>query len=88
MINGNAKFYFIDKLVGVTKEGEQYLSINVLSEDNRKFNFITKDPKIIDRLAPLNIQKFALVKLTFSIDKIFNPETRFSHWNVSLTGVE
>lgn len=88
MIKGSEKFNFIDKRTGVNKDGEQYLSINVLSDDNRKFNFITKDSKLIDKIAPLTIQKFAPIKLLFDIDRVFNAETRFSHWAVVLTGVE
>lgn len=88
MIKGFETFNFIDKRTGVNKDGEQYLSINVLSEDNRKFNFITKDVKVIDKVAPLKLQKFAPVKLLFDIDRVFNAETRFSHWAVVLTGVE
>ena len=88
MINGYGKFNFIDKRVGVTKEGAQYLAINVLSEDNLKFNFIATDPKVIDKISPLNIQKFAPIKLLFEVRRIFNSETRYSHWNVFLIGVE
>ena len=42
MVVAKETFNFIDKREGVTKDGEKYLSINVLSRDNRKFNFITK----------------------------------------------
>ena len=69
MITCKEEFNFIDKRVGVTKDGEKYLSLNVLSKDNRKFNFITKDTKLIDKVGPLNIQKFAIIKLTIDFER-------------------
>lgn len=35
MIKGVQVFNYISKNVGVTKDGEQYVAINVLTEDNR-----------------------------------------------------
>ena len=88
MIKGFETFNFIDKRIGVTKEGEQYISINVLSNDNKKLNFISKDTKLIDKISPLNIQKFSPIKLHFDIDRVFNAEKRVSYWSVNLIGVE
>ena len=63
MIICKEEFNFIDKREGVTKDGEKYLSINVLSKDNKKFNFISKDTKLIDKISPLNLQRFSIIKL-------------------------
>lgn len=46
MISCKEEFNFIDKRVAVIKEGERYISINVLSKDNKKFNFISKYTKL------------------------------------------
>ena len=88
MISCKEEFNFIDKRVGVTKEGEQYISINVLSKDNKKFNFISKDEKIINRISPLNLQRFAPIKLILSFERVFNKEKRTSYWTCGLVGVE
>lgn len=88
MIKGTQEFNFIDKRVGVTKEGEQYISINVISKDNKKFNFISKDTKLIDKISPLNLQRFAPIKLILSFERVFNKEKRTSYWTCELIGVE
>ncbi len=88
MITGKQKFNFIDKRVGVTKDGEQYISINVLSVDNRKFNFISKDSDLINKVAPLNLQKFAPVTLVVKFERVYNNERRTSYWTCELVGVE
>lgn len=88
MITCKEEFNFIDKRVGVTKEGEQYISINVLSKDNRKFNFISKDTKFIDKIAPLNLQKFAIIKLIVDFERVYNRERKTCYWTCNLIGVE
>lgn len=88
MVKGSQEFNFIDKRIGVTKDGEQYISINVISKDNKKFNFISKDTKLIDKISPLNIQRFAPIKLVLEFDRVFNKEKRTSFWTCELVGVE
>ena len=88
MIRGTQEFNFIDKRNGVTKEGEQYISINVISKDNKKFNFISKDKKLIDKITPLNLQRFAPIRLVLEFDRAFNSEKRVSFWTCELVGVE
>lgn len=88
MIKGQESFNFVDKRIGVTKDGEQYLSVNVISKDNRKFNFITRNTEVINKIGGLNIQRFAQVKLLFDFDKVYNKEKRTSYWNCELIGVD
>lgn len=88
MVTCKEDFNFVDKRVGVTKEGEQYISINVISKDNRKFNFISKDTKLIDKISPLNLQRFAPIKLVLDFERIYNKEKRTSYWTCELIGVE
>ena len=88
MISCKEEFNFIDKKVAVTKDGEQYISINVLSKNNKKFNFISKDTKLIDKLSPLSLQKFATIKLILDFERIYNKERRTSYWTCELVGVE
>ena len=88
IIKGVQDFNFIDKHIGVTKDGEQYISINVLSKDNKKFNFISKDTKIIEKISPLNLQRFAQIKLVLGFERTYNQEKRTSYWSCELIGVE
>ena len=88
MITCKEEFNFIDKRVGVTKDGEKYLSINVLSKDNRKFNFITKDTELINKISPLNLQKFSVIKLIVDFERVYNREKRTSYWSCNWVGVE
>lgn len=88
MVVAKETFNFIDKREGVTKDGEKYLSINVLSRDNRKFNFITKDMDLVNKISPLNIQKFSPIKLILDFERVFNREKRTSYWTCNLVGVE
>ena len=82
------EFNFIDKRVGVTKDGEQYLSINVISKNNKNISFISKDTKLIDKISPLNLQKFSPIKLVLDFERIYNKERRTSFWTCELIGVE
>ena len=88
MVVAKETFNFIDKREGVTKDGEKYLSINVLSRDNRKFNFITKDIDLVNKISPLNIQKFSPIKLILDFERVFNREKRTSYWTCNFVGVE
>ena len=88
MVVAKEMFNFIDKREGITKEGDKYLSINVLSKDNRKFNFITKDTDLINKISPLNLQKFSQIKLVLNFERVFNREKRTSYWICELIGVE
>ena len=88
MVLAKETFNFIDKREGVTKDGAKYLSINVLSKDNRKFNFITKDIDLVNKISPLNIQKFSPIKLILDFERVFNREKRTSYWTCNLVGIE
>lgn len=88
MIKGQETFNFIDKRVGVTKDGEQYLALNVLSRDNEKINFITKNSELIDKLGKFDVARFAPIKLKFETNRLYNKEKKFYYWSVELIGVE
>ena len=88
MIHSRETFNFIDKRQGVTKDGEKYLCLNVLSKDNKNFNFITKDIQLIDKISPLNFQKFSPIKLVLGFERIYNKDKRTSFWSCVLVGVE
>lgn len=87
MINGTQIFSYIDKKTGVTKDGETYIAVNVLSKNNRKFSFISKNPEVIDKISQTNFTKFQDVKLHFDFDKEYNNEKRISYWCCELVGV-
>lgn len=84
-----SKFNFIDKFIGVTKEGEQYVSLNVIElNGTKKYNFISKDTQVIDLFKKLEISRFAEVNLKLGFIREFNQEKRFSYWTCSLLGVD
>lgn len=87
MINGIQVFSYIDKKIGVTKDGEQYIALNVLSKDNRKFNFISKSPEVIDKISQTNFTKFQDIKLHFDFNREFNKEKKISFWTCEIVGV-
>lgn len=88
MFKCKEEFNFVDKRVAVTKDGEQYISINVISKDNKNFNFISKNTDLIDKISPLNLQKFSKITLILGFKREFNKEKRTSYWTCSLLGVE
>lgn len=87
MINGVQVFSYIDKKVGVTKDGEQFIAVNVLSKDNKKFNFISKSPEVIDKLSQSNFTKFQDIKLHFDFTREYNREKKVSYWTCEIVGV-
>ena len=87
MIIGSQIFSFIEKKVGVTKDGEQYIAINVLSKDNKKFNFISKAPEVIDKLGQTNFTKFQDIKLHFDFTREYNKDKKVSYWTCEVIGI-
>ena len=84
-----SKFNYIDKVLGVTKDGEQYVSINVIEiNGTKKYNFISKDAQVIELFKKLEISRFAEINLKLSFVREFNPESRFSYWSCNLLGVD
>lgn len=61
--------------------------MNVLSKDNRKFNFMSKDPNVIDKLSQTNFTKFQDVKLHFDFNREYNSEKKTSYWVCEIVGV-
>ncbi len=88
MISCKEEFNFIDKRQGVTKEGEHYLSVNVLSKDNKKFNFISKDTKLIDKFSPLNLQRFSVINLVLCFERVYSKDRKMSYWTCRLIDIE
>ena len=87
MIIGTQSFNFIDKKVGVNKDGEKYIAVAVLAKDGRNFSFISKNPDVVDKISQLNIARLQEIKLQIAFDRVFNPVTRYSNWQCELVGV-
>ena len=87
MIQGTQVFNFVDRRLGVTKDGEKYLALNVLSKDNQKLSFITKKEELINKISSLQLTKFQDIKLNFNFSREFNREKRVSYWCCELVGV-
>lgn len=84
-----SKFNYIDKVLGVTKDGEQYVSINVIEINGTKnYNFLSKDTQVIELFKKLEISRFAEINLKLGFVREFNPESRFSYWSCNLLGVD
>ncbi len=84
-----SKFNYIDKVIGVTKEGEQYVSLNVIElGGTKKYNFISKDVQVIELFKKLDISRFAEINLELGFNREFNQERRFSFWTCVLLGVD
>ena len=84
-----SKFNFIDKIIGVTKDGERYVSINVIEvSGTKKYNFISKDANVIEIFNKLDISRFAEINLKLGFIREFNQERRFSYWTCVLLGVD
>lgn len=82
-------FNFVDRINGITKDGEKYISISVIDpEDNRKYSFLTTDEKLISKISNIQIARFNEITLILGFEKVFNSRTRFSNWNVYLVGVK
>ena len=65
MIQGTQVFSFIEKKIGVTQDGEKYVAVNVLSKDNQKLSFISKNEDLINKISSLQLTKFQDIKLKF-----------------------
>ncbi len=89
MFKCKAKFNFIDKVSGVTKDGEKYVSLNVIPvNDTKKYNFISKDETVINLLNSIQLSRFAEITLELGFVKEFNYERRISYWSCVLLGVD
>lgn len=89
MFISKCKVNFVDKVVGVTKDGEKYISVNVIPiDDNKKYNFISKDDNVINLFNTYDFKRFEEITISLAFIREFRPETRTSYWAVVLTGVE
>ena len=52
------------------------------------FYCLNPDAKLIDKILPLNLQRFAPIKLILDFERVFNKEKRTSYWTCELVGVE
>lgn len=80
---------FIDKVVGVTKDGERFVSVNVIPlNDTKKFNFISKDDEVINYFKTCEFKRFEEITVLIGFNREFNQEKRTSYWSANLVGVE
>ena len=84
-----SKFNFLDKTIGVTKDGEKYVAINVIpAESTQKLNFISKDEEVIKIFSNVNLSRFAEITLKIGFEREYNSEKRISYWVCKLLGAE
>ena len=83
------KFNYVDKSMGVTKDGEKYLSINVIPiNDTKKYNFLTKDEEVMNLFNTMEFKRFEEITLVIKFTREFNFERKTSYWSPMLIGVE
>lgn len=88
MLVARDKFYFVERKVGITKEGEKYFCLNVLTKnDKSSMSFLTKEPDIVDNLSNIKFVDFQEIELIVGFKRVFNPQTRYSNWNCELIGI-
>ena len=89
MFISKVKVNFVDKSVGVTKDGEKYISINVIPiNGTKKFNFISKDDNVIEYFNSYDFKRFEEIIISVDFNREFNQEKRTSYWSATLVGVE
>lgn len=89
MFKGSNVFTFLSKRNGVTKDGEQYVAINVLTRSTKKpVSFYVTDSKLIDEINSRQFTDYQDVKLILECDRVYNKATRYTNWQVNLVGVE
>ena len=89
MFKGSNVFTYLSKRNGVTKDGEGYVALNVLTKNTKKpVSFYVSDLKVIDEINNRQFTDYQDVKLILECDRVFNPNTRYTNWQVKLIGVE
>lgn len=89
MFVSKCKVNFLDKVVGVTKDGEKYISVNVIpANDTKKFNFISKNDDVINAFNTYDFKRFEEITISVGFFREFNQEKRTSYWSATLVGVE
>ena len=88
MIQGKQVFTFIDTKSGVTKDGEKYLSVNVMTKGNskQKLSFITKDEDLINKISQTKFIDFQDIVLIVDFKRLIN-QNRYSYWDCELIGI-
>jgi len=82
-------FNYVDKVKGVTKDGEQYISVKVIDpEDNKNYSFYSTEDKVISKFNTLQIARFSEITLYVEFENEFNQKTRYSNWKPYLVGVK
>lgn len=89
MFKGSNVFTYLSKKSGVTKEGESYLAINVLTKNSKRpVSFFITDINLIDEINSRQFTDYQDIKLIVEINRVFNVKTRYTNWQVELIGVE
>lgn len=88
MLQAKQVFTFIDSKSGVTKDGEKYLSINVMTKGNnkQKLSFLTKDDDLINKISQTKFIDFQDIVLIVDFKRLIN-QNRYSYWDCELIGI-
>ena len=89
MFKSTSKVNYVDKTLGVTKDGEKYISVNVMPVgDSKKYSFLSKDEEVINLFNTLDFKRFEEITIVVGFNREFNQEKRTSYWSAILLGVE
>lgn len=90
MFRGSNVFTYLSKKNGVSKDNVQYVALNVVTKDVNKarISFLITDEKLMNELNNKQFHDYQDIKLIFNVSRVFNKETRYSHWEVEVIGVE
>lgn len=86
MVIGRNKFIYLSKQQGVTQNGEKYLAINVIDDEDKKLSFMTTNSKLIDEILQFTFTKYSDITLEVAFTREYN-KNRYSYWSAELLGV-
>ena len=69
LFQDKSRFKFLEKVCSINQDGEKYVSISVLSLDNKKFNFISHDESVIQTIQSLNIENLSDIITSLGLEK-------------------
>ena len=87
MLIGKGTFLYLSRKQGVNSDGEKYLSVTVLDDDDKKYSFITKDENLITDILQKNFVKYSEVTVSVGFSRVMN-KNRYYNWTDVLLGVE
>jgi len=87
MIVGKSNFLYLSTRVGTTQDGERFVAIDLLDQNDRKHSFMTTNTNLVDELKLKQFAKYSDILVTVGFNKEYN-QNRYSYWKAELLGAE